>query len=1194
MYLKSGKFLLTRENIQSYIGFLFSQLDSAINSADEISLDNNFKIDILVSRHQKKIAFPKYSTAQFKRIPLNSYCKLIFGKFRNLKLDKAMSQSKCGFINFSSLCPGANCYMLSIAFGIFVTKLNCNFEIALNTFLSKHRFNYDIFIACQLYPLSVSQLQQMDLWKSVDLISCEKKINIEIFGETSEPPKIYMIYATNNNLPKRSPSIYINLKEDVNSKTSHIDYIFDLALLNADRKGKTCNFCKRHFSYSWFPIHKCKFDKCFLCMRYIKGNNFDWSSTLICDQNSNDSILKCKECKKVFKNRSCYDMHRKMVCQKYKVCTACKSFYTIGYEHKCNERFCRICFKSHGKGDIYCRYLNPRKKKTKYEETTLFADIHLNNKDNVPILIVANINNSTDLNGMLFCQNIACNIKDFALCIKGFSDCDSNSDIILKAAIHYLLFQTNVNKTLVIICKLDLYNLFKSYLISKGKKLTKVGNNSFAFNRLIFKIFQNFVDMNDIKMAYFLGKNPNLAVISPKFCITDASTYDYNAEDFLAENLVFGENVELFQAVQCGKQEVKELFDKRHINAIYLSLIIIKTLNAVLALSKACIAFDLIEKQSGLTNFNMFNFNTLTESGFSFLTKALDTSNVCILPNKSPSKYKNSSKVELIMCHLFETLHANICPSYMSTFSFVSNSGKQYKSGSLSLDWACVKCKIGIMIEGSYKTKCLFHPQEPKTFFGKSTQNLFNASQNNRIKLLQQSKSSINKIYTLNECCIQHYSPVFCKILEAVGPKNCNKKDIWKEFKKMFNNFELNKYELPHFQDCILPSMVTASCCYMKHNKNYQTMRFDMDSAYLYSLLHQPLPKGDPIPLIGQSAFVFFQKEILPKKMFSILSVTVLPPKNEIASYLPFLVYRNSNGSHLTLCRTCSIQNSLNNHCIHVDIERQFDVTCLLYDLLYALSIGYKIVNVNSLYYWPTVEIVHSFDTVLVNFIQSIANYKEDKLVKIFLKRMALQGLGRFAFNMENTWHEIQCYQPYHFQIELEKANNVYYQVNEQKATFKSRLTGLTHKQIYRHAVSAKINPIIFALASNITRIACHRKAIECLNSNALLCRVDSDCIMLTFPRTQFHIFFFKFKEKYKIEESDIIEYICLKPRNYQYMRSNSTICVKCNGLKMSIMARHDKQLLASIEEISVKDRKCFVECKKHDIHYIQTFAIGS
>ena len=161
---------------------------------------------------------------------------------------------------------------------------------------------------------------------------------------------------------------------------------------------------------------------------------------------------------------------------------------------------------------------------------------------------------------------------------------------------------------------------------------------------------------------------------------------------------------------------MKELFDKRHINAIYLSLIIIKTLNAVLALSKACIAFDLIEKQSGLTNFNMFNFNTLTESGFSFLTKALDTSNVCILPNKSPSKYKNSSNVELIMCHLFETLHANICPSYMSTFSFVSNSGKQYKSGSLSLDWACVKCKIGIMIEGSYKTKSLFHPQEPKTF----------------------------------------------------------------------------------------------------------------------------------------------------------------------------------------------------------------------------------------------------------------------------------------------------------------------------------------------------------------------------------------------------------------------------------------------------------------------------------------------
>ena len=78
-----------------------------------------------------------------------------------MKLDKIMSQSKCGLIDFSCLCPGANCYLLSIAFAIFVTKLNCNFDLAIDIFLRKHRFNYDIFINCQLYPLSVGKIDNL-------------------------------------------------------------------------------------------------------------------------------------------------------------------------------------------------------------------------------------------------------------------------------------------------------------------------------------------------------------------------------------------------------------------------------------------------------------------------------------------------------------------------------------------------------------------------------------------------------------------------------------------------------------------------------------------------------------------------------------------------------------------------------------------------------------------------------------------------------------------------------------------------------------------------------------------------------------------------------------------------------------------------------------------------------------------------
>ena len=1006
-----------------------------------------------------------------------------------MKLDKIMSQSKCGLIDFSCLCPGANCYLLSIAFAIFVTKLNCNFDLAIDIFLRKHRFNYDIFINCQLYPLSVGKIEQMDIWSSLDLISSEKRVNIEVFSETSEKPKIYMIFATKNMPHNNFPSIYIKFKEDTKSMITHIDYIFDLGLLNVGKKGKTCNICKKHFSYSWYPVHKCKFEKCFMCMRHMKNKNFHLSENLICHQNSDHSTIKCAKCRKVFKNEDCFQHHKKHVCQKYKSCNVCKTFYTIGYAHKCHEKFCRICFQSHGKTDIYCRYSSKSSLKKKEKNGTFFADIHWSVKDNIPLLICANIMNSTltDIDGMIFCQNVTCNIKHFDVCMVDLSGVDKSVDLILKSAIENFLLETNEHDTLVIICKLNVFNQFKSYLSSKQKPLSKISNNSFAFGKLIFKIFQNFVDINDIKIAYALGKNPNLANISPKMSLTDNSIYHYISEDFATENLVFGgDNIDLFEAISWGKKEVEEIFDKKTINYIYFYQVVFKTLNAVIALQKACSIFKLMVQEHAEKNVNLFDFNTLTESGFSLLAASLSSNDICILPNKSPSKYKNSSKTELIMCSLFDRFHSKVC-RHGETFSFVSNSGNQFKVGNLSLDWFCKKCKIGVMIEGCQKTQCFFHPQKPKHFFGKSSESLFHISQNNRIRLLKESKGSINKILTINECCCYQYSPIWSKIFQTLGPKKFSIKLIWKQFQNLFDNFELSKYHLPDFQDSILPSLVVPSCCYVSHNEKYQTCRFDMHTAYLNALFQQPIPKGEPISLIGKSAFDCFQNQILPKKMFAILSVTILPPKHGMASTLPFFVYKNSNGVHLTLCKTCTIKDNFHGKCIHSETERQFDVTCLLSDLLHAMDMGYTIININSVYYWPHAEKVSYLDNVLVKFMKYIAQYKSDRLKKIFLKRMALQGLGRFAFNLENTLQQIECFEPSHFQLELEKTSNIYYQVNDQKAIFESKFKGLNYHKNYRHAVSAKINPIIFALANNMTRIDIHKKAIECMISNSYL-----------------------------------------------------------------------------------------------------------
>ena len=115
------------------------------------------------------------------------------------------------------------------------------------------------------------------------------------------------------------------------------------------------------------------------------------------------------------------------------------------------------------------------------------------------------------------------------------------------------------------------------------------------------------------------------------------------------------------------------------------------------------------------TEKNVFAFNTLVESGFSLYTESLKDANVCILPNQVAAKHTNSSKAELIMSSLFDKVHSTICSS--RTFSFTNHDGNQFHVGKLSIDWFCPTCKIGVMIEGSQKTLCLFHPKKVKAFF---------------------------------------------------------------------------------------------------------------------------------------------------------------------------------------------------------------------------------------------------------------------------------------------------------------------------------------------------------------------------------------------------------------------------------------------------------------------------------------------
>ena len=538
-------------------------MDSSINSSDEISIDNNFKIDVLISRHQANSIVPKFSKGKIGSKAINVYCKEVYNIFSKLKLGEKMSFCKLGLLNFSSLCPGSNCFLLSLAFGLFVKELGFDFMLALDSFMSNHRFNYNVFIASKLHPIKTKLLNNMDIWKALDIVSHEKKIDIAVFGYTAQAPKIYKIFSSLNQVKKRQIPLYLFLKES--EALSHIDYIFDLGLLNFGKKGKTCFFCGKHFSYSWFKIHKCIFERCFNCLRFFQQTKLSVSSspTIFCSQNEMDKFDKyknCISCSKVFKFRSCFDYHTKYVCKLYSFCKKCKSFFSTNYKfkHICGENFCRICFSMHDKDLKYCNFSRSSltEVERKFPKHIFFADLHVsaNNKKHALFLADVELSGFNELCGLVICQNKKYKFSDFK------SDCAQydmfDSDYTLKVALEHFSMEASVSGPILILCKLELYDNFKKILNRESRNL-KNFKNYFEFGKICFKIFQNFVDFNDIQLAHLLGKNPNFAFIPDNVSFADTSVYYFKQGDFPTEELVFGDNIVLMDAIREGKKKFK-------------------------------------------------------------------------------------------------------------------------------------------------------------------------------------------------------------------------------------------------------------------------------------------------------------------------------------------------------------------------------------------------------------------------------------------------------------------------------------------------------------------------------------------------------------------------------------------------------------------------------------------------------------
>ena len=144
--------------------------------------------------------------------------------------------------------------------------------------------------------------------------------------------------------------------------------------------------------------------------------------------------------------------------------------------------------------------------------------------------------------------------------------------------------------------------------------------------------------------------------------------------------------------------------------------------------------------------------------------------------------------------------------------------GTQFRIKNYTLDFYCPKCRVGYMIQGRYKLTCEFHPQNNETrFYNKKSTIAQRQLQSMSImqNMLSFSSKRIEKIHTLNECCILKCKSEkdFKKYFSHINLQNIA--FYFDSFLENRKNFDLNDYKDLNPQSSILSPILTpiSICC---------------------------------------------------------------------------------------------------------------------------------------------------------------------------------------------------------------------------------------------------------------------------------------------------------------------------------------------------------------------------------------------
>ena len=1093
---------------------------------------------------------------------------------------------KLGCVDLTMIDKGFNkfqCLLITIAFGNFMLSNKLDLFEALVQFTASDMLVLTKYMSANNIK-DIEKFNKMGLVKSIDFLSTQINRKIVVISKSSRikchNEIVYMSKNFKNLEIAHKMPIYVLLDK------SHALLAYNFKL---QRNSKFCYICVKNISKTGY--HKCKLQICRLCKRYVKHKKDIHTNDTCTYKSIVDTDITCQHCKNKFTNMDCYKHHLSLkkkgkYCVAYYRCDVCNMFVKNGSKqtHKHNHRFCLTCKKYHPTTEL-CYISGHHFNKTKQKNTYYFLHLAMSKNLTPFFAIIAQMTNDKKIIGdKLYLSN-----EYIGKHIESLSDSTISLETIVSYITSVKIAHSFAQKVQIFCCTETLKFLLNQIncdtseiLFGKNSKV-----NGFKVANIYFKTIEAFIDVHPHILAFLLDKNMATVVLPDNLTAANirSNAYITVTHNNYATDQYIGSRIEHFNKL---KKDISEIDIKDYAQSIFMQMSTYQCDLYLASIYKLIQFYDSLKHMLSIKPKSfLFEHSTLSQCA-NYIYRAVTPEDELPIVNMEMSNaIRNGSKIEFCVAEMLTELHMITCRDESKLHSAINNDGMQFRKRNLTADFHCSKCNYAYFINGLYKTEnCTFgHRQNMKsTFFGKTKTQMSDKFKTNLTTFMDLTDNKLIPVI-FPQCCILSKAKLSLKmhILKLLVSRNIPSAKLLQtklinSLNKSLKTYSRDRYRAINYRECTNKPMVSSLNSYFLLNASrdnlYIIQKYDLVSAFPNQFKSMILPYRD-----GGKKYVFRQANQYLDQIIAAgthVNITgfcrahVLTPNTKYTRIFPFFAYTNESTkeSTFTMCRTCSINQTNSANCNHSDLERSFYINTTIESIIFAKLILKYDVNLTEIYVYENTKQYKGFIDV-IDAIDTLR--KTNQFYKHMGKKCQLQGIGSFSVDI-NKYSKNKCLTTYSgLAAQLTSKNNkpIAYSFFGNSQENPQCVISSQNNVTYKKFKCAKINTLIYTLASNKTRIQLYKAIMMIIDKfpKSILLRLDADALTLSLlQRDKYAIETLLSKVGFKLESSAIKGVISFKQKSYMLLYEDNYNCtLKTCGLSLSLNERFsiDYQSLA-------------------------------